>query len=393
MKTGAWLVAAAALGASVSSARAGTTAADFLTLGVGAPNHEAGASGPTARGASSIDWNPAGAADQYDAYVSHEMLPMGVSFDYLSADLPIESMEGTLGLSVRSLIQGGIPELDNQGNAEGSFSARDLAAAATWAQTWGESRFGVTARVIDQSIAQTSGKGFSGDVGWQTPLGRGTAGIAVTNLGPSLALASESFPLPTTVRAGLSWPLLRGLDGSLSLSQVEAVGTTGSVGLSYTVARLVSFDVGYQAGGTNSAGYNGFCAGASITVGPARADVGYQAYGLLGSVIQLGLGYRFGSGTAAKPEASAAPMEPQSSWPPAPAAAPASAPAIPAGAPAVIPASAPAAVPAAAPAVIPASAPAPAAVPTAPADATPAPAQTTPAPTEEPDIDRFSHDW
>lgn len=357
--------------AAASARAAGRTAAEFLTLGAGAPAYESGATGPTARGAAGADWNPAGIAGTSDAYAAHELLPLGVSFDYLAACAPSDALAGTVGLSVRSLIQGGIPQLDNQGASEGTFSARDLAVAGTWAQDWGEDRIGVTARVLDSSIAQTSAKGFAADAGWQRRLSRGSAGISVSNVGPGLVMASQSYPLPAALRAGAAWEVGRGFTLAGAYVQSRDSGPTARLGASWRAAKLATFGLGYQVGDTNAAGFGGFSAGASLELGRARVDVGYQAFGLLGSVFQLGLGYRFAS--PARRAAAAVPAEPELSQPPD----------FPAEA-------APAAPDATGPALSPDAVPPSAALPEAPYEAPAAHSDDGPPP---PDPDRFAHDW
>jgi hypothetical protein len=352
----------------------GTTAADFLTVGLGPPSHESGATGPTARGVWMQDWNPAGIEGRREAYAAHEILPQGVSFDYLAGAEPIDSLGGTLGLALRTLTQGGISQLDNQGNAEGTFSARDLAFGVTWAQSWEGNRFGASGRVISQSIAGTSGLTESADLGWQREIGRGAVGAALTNLGPGLRMANQSFALPTALRAGASWPLLPGLEVSGAFSEMLGYGPSLQLGAHYRLAGCVVFGLGYQVGDTSSSGYNGFSAGSSLEIGPFRADVGFAPYGMLGSVIQVGLGYRFG-----KPRP--APERPVSSDPaPRPLPAPASTPAPvqPWWQQVQLPAPAPATPPEVQPAVQP---PQPAASAVQPA-APPAPA-----------ADRWAHDW
>jgi hypothetical protein len=147
---------------------------------------------------------------------------------------------------------------------------------------------------VSQSIAGTSGQTEAGDLGWQRGIGRGELGLALTNMGPGLRVATQSFSLPTTLRAGASWPLLPCLEVSGAFSEMQGYGPSLQLGAHYRLMSALVFGLGYQVGDTSSSGYDGFSAGTSLEIGPFRADFGFQPFGMLGSVIQVGLGYRFG---------------------------------------------------------------------------------------------------
>ncbi len=311
MRRGRLFPCLAALAAALPSTALGygTTAAEFLRFGVGAPAGMSEAGGSVARDASALYWNPAGLAglERPDAYFYHVGLPQTLTHDFLGAVLPVKEgpLAGSFGYSVQVLSQGSLDRLDNLGNPLGSFSASDMAHTLAYARAWGAWRAGASLRYIRQTIDNNSGGASALGLGVQRDFGAWSAGASLSNLGASLAIGSESFPLPLTLRAGAS---LTAIENELFLAgDVTAERGQGSRlhgGVEYRVYPpwevysslrnvMVALRVGATVKSGDGDGPSGFAVGGSAELGSFRVDIGYEPFGTLGNSAQLGLGYRF----------------------------------------------------------------------------------------------------
>ncbi len=276
----------------------GTTAAEFLRMGIGAPAYLSDASGSVARGAQATYWNPAGVAGtgRSEIYISHHSLPETVNSDFASAAMPLKGGSwGTLAMMAQVLSQGTLTKLDNTGAAVGSFTAGDMAASLVWAKAWGANRFGVGAKLVQQSIAEFSGMSPAFDVGFQHDWGDWSFGAAFANMGPALKLRSESYPLPLIARGGVSrksGPYMMAAD----VESFDGQTTLLHIGETLQPFEFLSLGVGYTVGENSSGGVSGFTGGGSLHFGDFTADFGYKPFGKLGAELDLGLGMRFGRG-------------------------------------------------------------------------------------------------
>jgi hypothetical protein len=281
---------------------AGTNSAEFLRFGAGTPTALSEAAGSVDRGATALFWNPAGMADQErsDAYLAHMSLPMGVGYDYFGVARPVASgpLQGTVGANVQLLTQGSIDKYDAAGRAAGAYSSYDVALGVGWARVVGDYRFGVGLKAIQESIDGNYGQAPALDLGAQRDLGRLRLGAALLNLGPELAVASEHFPLPRTLRLGGVYSVVDGVDVALDLTQSEGRGNRFHIGAKARLWGPLSAGVGYMGGGTVAGGPVGISSGIMLDGKTFRADLTYRPYGDLGEVLQVGLGARFGASRA-----------------------------------------------------------------------------------------------
>ncbi|RMF61689.1 MAG: hypothetical protein D6746_05230, partial [Bacteroidetes bacterium] len=176
--------------------KVGTTAAEFLQIGVGArAMAQGGAFVAAADDASSLYWNPAGLAHLagHEALATHSEWLADVSFDYLGVGLNLGTL-GTLGFSVTML---SVPEMlvrteDRQEGTGERFDAADMALAVSYGRAVTD-RFsvGFTAKFIQQRIWHASATGFAVDLGtrFRTDFFGGlTIGAALYNFGTDMRM-------------------------------------------------------------------------------------------------------------------------------------------------------------------------------------------------------------
>jgi hypothetical protein len=176
--------------------KVGTTAADFLEIGVGANALSlGGAFVSIANDASALYWNPGGIANltQYEAIIVHTDWIAETNFDYAGLVIPMGEF-GTVGFSITSLSMDDMKvrtiELPD-GTGE-FFTASDLSIGISFARKLTD-RFsiGFNAKYIEQNIWHMKASAFAIDAGtiFRTDLlGGMTIGASISNFGTSMKL-------------------------------------------------------------------------------------------------------------------------------------------------------------------------------------------------------------
>ena len=193
------LIAGSASAQKVS--KVGTTAAEFLQIGVGArATATGGAFVAAVDDASALYWNPAGLAHVMggEVLVTHSEWLADVNFDYLGATLTAGDL-GTFGVSVTMLT---VPDMivrteDRQEGTGETFGASDLAIGLSAGRAITD-RFslGFTAKFIRQQIWHASATGFAVDLGTQFRtdfFGGLTIGAALYNFGTDMRMGGRDL--------------------------------------------------------------------------------------------------------------------------------------------------------------------------------------------------------
>jgi hypothetical protein len=307
--------------------KAGTSAAQFLKIGVGP---RAAALGGTFTGlandVTALYWNPAGAAwltksqflathTKWFADINHEFAGVVVPFGGASA----------VGVSFTSLNS---PEMEQTTvrEPEGTgifFDVQDIALGLTYSRRLTERfSFGITGKFIQQKLFNESANTFAVDLGGMLHTGfKGMRlGIMMSNFGGKLKLSgrdlivrsndasanlsTESWPLPISFRIGLAMDLM-GLKEGLVLREsqrltllvdgynVNDAPESMGIGLEYSWNEYFSLRSGYRINHDTE----GFSAGMGVFF-PVQswmiqADYGLSNMGDLGYVQRIGLGIRF----------------------------------------------------------------------------------------------------
>ena len=208
--SGAALAIVVALGtATAGIENAGTTAANFLSIGSG--TRVLGMGGATLGlgddlGASA--WNPAavGWLNGYEGVLAHATLPNRSTQEW-------GALGGRIGASrsrwaVAGLYQGegSLEGRDASGATTESFSVSSMAFGATLAQQIGTNlTLGVGAKVVSEKLGPVSGSGFTFDAGLMAHAGPLGFGVAAQNVGGHMGYGGATYPFPTSYGAGVAY--------------------------------------------------------------------------------------------------------------------------------------------------------------------------------------------
>jgi len=278
----------------------GTTAAQFLKIGVGARAAAMGESyAAEANDASAIYWNPAGLASMTanEVLFARTSWIADMSYDFASVVMPMQGL-GTFGIFYQSLNMDEMEvrtELAPEGTGE-LFNATSLALGVSYARNMTERfAFGVSAKYIREQIWHESASTFALDVGitYRTSIENLRLGMAITNYGgkmqmdgkdllyfididPSLdgnnenviaRLNTEKYDIPLGFRVGVAYDPIKtdfhritmAVDGVTPNDYYEYL----NVGMEYGFREMVFLRGGYKGLGVND--YEvGFSAGGGI---------------------------------------------------------------------------------------------------------------------------------
>ncbi|MAE69903.1 MAG: hypothetical protein CME06_05480 [Gemmatimonadetes bacterium] len=198
---GFWLLISAS--PALSQTNVGTTAAPFLTLGVGArATGMGGAFVAQADDPSTLFWNSGGVAEFGDAQLlfQHSSWLAGIDFEYLGAIAPGVA-GGVVGASITLLDLGemAVTTVDEQEGTGEKFRSRDLAIGLAYAASLTD-RFSMGGQVkyIRQTIWHEAATGWALDVGTVYRIGwrNMSIGSSVSNFGTRMRM--EGLDLRTT---------------------------------------------------------------------------------------------------------------------------------------------------------------------------------------------------
>ena len=307
MRKALWLVLAAALGAAPALAgspeRMGTSGADELRMAVGVRSIGLGSANSGAvAGVEALFYNPAGlalAASPTEVMFSHSRMIADMDLNYVAVAQRMGKV-GTLGISVKTLGIGDIErttETAPDGTGE-IFSPTFAVIGVSFAREITDRVvFGGTMTYLSERILQESARGIAFDFGFQYDTDyRGLRfGMAMKNVGPAaqytgsdferlqqiegddptaanraLSSSSAAFELPTYFQFGLSYPALRGPQGTLTVHGLYTSNSftvdEGRVGGEYVYRKDYALRAGYKLS-TDGNDLFGFTYGAGIRVG------------------------------------------------------------------------------------------------------------------------------
>jgi opacity protein-like surface antigen len=318
-----------------TTAKVGTTSAQFLKIGAGA---RALGMGGTAAGVtgdiSSIYWNPATLARlnvNSELTFNHAEWLADINYDFVAGILPIGDL-GMFGFSVVSMTVPDEPVRSEQfPEGDGRFwDANALAIGITYSKALTD-RFsiGFTAKYISESVWSESATGFAIDVGtlYNSPIDGLTLGASISNFGTNMKLdgrdlyfnedpngdpgsgpnnipsqyRAESYPLPLSFRIGVAWDI----DVAEEIRVTPAVDATHpndnteyvNAGLEAAWREIVFARVGYKSLWLRDS-EQGLTWGLGVhygitNVGTIKLDYAFADYGRLENIQYLSLGMSF----------------------------------------------------------------------------------------------------
>lgn len=182
--------------------KTGTTAAKFLSVGIGPrANAMGGAFTAVGNDASALYWNPGGIAelDKYEAMFTYTSLfkDLNINLNYFALVIPAEDW-GNFGVSVTALDYGEMDvttEYYPEGTGE-KFSAASYAFGLSYARTITEwFSAGITVKYIREGIFNSSAEGFAFDVGtvFKTPFYGIKFASIITNYGSKMQMTGDDL--------------------------------------------------------------------------------------------------------------------------------------------------------------------------------------------------------
>jgi Type IX secretion system protein PorV len=182
--------------------KTGTTAAKFLSVGIGPrANAMGGAFSAVVNDASALYWNPAGAADltQNEAMFTYTSLfkDLDINLNYIAVVIPAEDI-GSFGLSVTALDYGEM-EVTTEYYPEGTgekFSASSYAFGLSYAKNITEwFAAGITVKYITEGIFNSTANGVAFDVGtlFRTPFWGIKFATIISNYGSKMQMNGEDL--------------------------------------------------------------------------------------------------------------------------------------------------------------------------------------------------------
>jgi len=322
---------------------AGNTAANFLKIEPGArPAAIGGAYTAVANDASAVYWNAAGLSNlkSSELIVAHNIWFQDIQHSYVAFALPFGSSlsrypsNSCLGFSATYLNAGSMENRDASGALTGnSFSADDMSVSVAYARnlaafTGTPLSAGITLKFIKQEIAQYSANSVACDIGMMYPFAAAgipfNLGLAVMNVGTPVKFISEEYPLPLTLKTGVSFapfakslslPLMVSLDASFPNDSAA----NWSLGTEYSVGNMLQLRAGYLSqdsltrgalmGGSIGSGdesaitrLTGLMAGFGVKIPLSRfsnstqalnLDYAFVPYGELGDTHRISLGMKW----------------------------------------------------------------------------------------------------
>jgi hypothetical protein len=180
--------------------KTGTTAAKFLSIGIG-PRAIAmgGAFSSVANDASAIYWNPAGIAfaDQFQGFFSNTALFAGISLNYIGLIIPAGEI-GSFAASVTAVNFGSIQvTTENQPDGTGeSFAPASYAFGISFARFITEDFIvGANAKLVTENIYHSNATGVAFDIGtiFKTPFYGVRFASSISNFGTKMQMSGSDL--------------------------------------------------------------------------------------------------------------------------------------------------------------------------------------------------------
>lgn len=301
---------------------AGTTSAAFLRLGSGARSAAmANAFTANADDATATYWNPAGMSrlPSRELMAEHVIHIQDIAVNRVAYVQPLgapgASVRKAIGVSATHLSVGGLEaRTGNTPEPDRNFDASDFYAAVSYAHPVnGRMGLGLTGKFIRQQIDTYQASTFAADLGFLYRLGRYQLGATLANLGPAMRFVDRSFPLPRSLRTGVSVDLA---PVALLRLSVEAEALAGEptpsfkMGAEYGMGGTLALRGGYLLRtpatrnaltggslGTGSGGGGGslvgLVGGIGLGIAGYRLDYAITPFGSLGNSHQMSFSARF----------------------------------------------------------------------------------------------------
>ncbi len=289
-----------------SAAGYGTTAANFLSIGLGARPAAMGfAFAAISDDLNAIQYNPAGLGQLTgnNVAVTYLSYVQDVNYGWLAYSMPLElATPGTLGISFGYLALAGFEKrgLSDTETPSSTFGASDLLAAVTYSTREMEGlALGATIKLVSESIDTVRATGFALDLGAFLTLNDIdpglTASAALQNLGTGLKFVNITDPFPSNFKGGLAYKLL---DKTLLLAgdvdyNFNDAKFSFRFGMEYWLQGMIAPRIGYGLAPAHLGSMAGLGAGLGLKISDLQVDYAFLPQGDLGNTHRVTLGYKF----------------------------------------------------------------------------------------------------
>lgn len=291
---------------------AGTTAANFLSLGAGARTLAmGGAVLGVGDDAGAAAWNAAalGWVEGTDAALAHASLPGGSLQEWGVVGARIGDSGTRWGLSGLYQGDGSFQGLDATGAPTGDFSVSSVAVGASLAQSLGSvASVGVGAKAVHDKIATASGTGVTFDAGLMLRAGGLGLGLAAQNVGGQMSYSGTHYPFPTSYGVGVGYTHpSSGFRVAVDANFPDAYHPDVRSGLEWLYRGTLALRAGYRHElGSNADPLTGPTFGLGAHYGGMWFDYGYLLAGEGPGQHRMGLRFHFGGGAGGETTASQA---------------------------------------------------------------------------------------
>ena len=294
-----------------SSSARGTTAADFLNIGVGARAMALGGAYTAAvDDATALYWNPAAMTRvrRRSVAVMHESYVDSSYFDY-AAYVQNEGPIGAFGAAVQYFSAGLIQQTDANGTELAPFHPYDMALHWSYAYLFDSSlvpalngyAFGFSAKLVDSRIVNSASAGAI-DLGALSPLYFGDHtrfAFSALNLGgDTMQFSQVKEPLPITLRLGVCDRPAPDWLATFDLGLPQNDRPYAATGIEHSLLTRSEWEFTARAGFNTQTigsidGITGFSMGFGIGAKGSSVDYAFAPYGGLGQAHRLSLTYNF----------------------------------------------------------------------------------------------------
>ena len=299
--------------------RAGSAAATFLKIGVGARAAAMGEAFISLSGdASAMYWNPAGMTqlDNLSLYFSHLQYVADIAHQYVGIVKKLTSSDA-IGISIITLNTGEMnvtTEVQPFGTGQ-TFTFNDLMVGISYArQLTDKFSAGITAKIIREDLATVHLTGFLVDVGtiYDTGWMGSRFAVSISNFGAELTASGDiwhflgnpvpnpeyqTFPAPLMFRIGFSMNVLE-REGShaivaFQLDHPNDDAEHFNFGAEYWFQRNIALRAGYKRNGPIGGISAGFGLVLPMRVMHLTLDYAFTEFGLLGNLNRFTLNLDF----------------------------------------------------------------------------------------------------
>lgn len=273
-----------------------TPAASFLRIDTNArPAAMAGAFTAISDDASAIKWNPAGLSQLYhrEIIVSHNEWIDGIKNEYAAYAHPYDK-NWAFGAAVNYLHINGLIERDSYGAETGNtFGGSNSVISIAASRKLNPSlSLGVGTKMITETVYDKSARAFGIDLGLLLSKNRFRFGLTLKNLGSSITLYEEAFPLPRTFTLAAGYISPQDLKINLDIDKPTEGNFSLKLGSEYQIMDLLCVRMGYKTAKYENTG-SGITFGLGFNYNDYKFDYGFLPYGDFGITHRITFGIKF----------------------------------------------------------------------------------------------------